>query len=243
MVSEIPDTVAPFMPCWESDPRCGRDFRAPVQGQPSGLLRLLLIGVAGAALAGCGGPSAPEPAAGTLDPTDGVIAAESFTVPDQVAAGDQFDVTFEESVDRETVYDLYHDDPEVWTARYELFPPGSSGSAPSWVAAGEEVTIASVGLTGTGPDRLVIPQDADPGSDALCVREAVDPAARLNPTRPSLAQSVVANDRLRRTQSSVASDAPPSTTSVWPVIQAASSESRKAVGPAMSAGSPIRPIG
>ena len=46
-----------------------------------------------------------------------MIAAESFTVPDQVAAGDQFDVTFEESVDRETVYDLYHDDPEVWTAR------------------------------------------------------------------------------------------------------------------------------
>lgn len=141
-------------------------------------LRLLLIGVAGAALAGCGDRRSPEPAAWTLDPTDGVISAESFTVPDQVAAGDQFDVTFEESVDREMVYDLYHDDAEVWTSRYQLFPPGSSGSGssePSWVAAGEEVNIASVGLTGTGPDRLVIPQDADPGRYVLCVREAVDP--------------------------------------------------------------------
>lgn len=140
-------------------------------------LRLLLICVAWAALAGCGDRSAPEPAAWTLDPTDGLIAAEAFTVPDQVAAGDQFDVTFEESVDREMVYDLYHEDAEVWTARYQLFPPGSGSgsSAPSWVAAGEEVNIASVGSTGPGPDRLVIPQDADPGSYVLCVREAVDP--------------------------------------------------------------------
>jgi hypothetical protein len=54
-----------------------------------------------------------------------------------------------------------------WRAEYVLFT-GSQPAPGSWELISEEIEIPAMAAVGPGPDRLMIPEPADPGDYRIC---------------------------------------------------------------------------
>ena len=103
------------------------------------------------------------------------------------------------------------------------------------------------------PPQPAGPRDATASSSAATAPEPRRPRPGTPRTRTALTPRAGSHDPARRYSEPVADPsaalraapqaAPPSTTSVCPVIQAASDEARKATAAPMSSGSPSRPSG
>jgi hypothetical protein len=47
-----------------------------------------------------------------------------------------------------------------------------SGGEPLWFPSGEDVAVEAIGVAGRGPDHLLIPDVADPGTYRVCTANA-----------------------------------------------------------------------
>lgn len=113
-------------------------------------------------------------AAWTVNPDDPAVVSGVMQAPDKVVAGQEFQVTYSTSLERELSYALLTVEGNQWLARYVLFGPlskQSPGDLPTWAPAEEaaDIVLPSVARTGVGPDRLVAPSDAPAGSYMLCI--------------------------------------------------------------------------
>jgi hypothetical protein len=125
------------------------------------------------ALNACGSSETSQP--GPLDP--GAAARPDLVVaePSAVAAGGFLELTFPKETDRGLPWVLELQEDNTWHARY-LLSSDANGTAPSWVGADEPDKWAweDVGVSGPGPDAVLIPDVAAPGRYRLCTANAQD---------------------------------------------------------------------
>ncbi len=59
---------------------------------------------------------------------------------------------------------------DTWDFRYALSsaPHGDPDREPRWAPAGNEHIWPNLGIIGPGPDRVIIPPDAEPGQYRIC---------------------------------------------------------------------------
>jgi hypothetical protein len=118
-------------------------------------------------LIGCGGPEGtPHDASAIFRPADMVADRE------RAAPGDFIEIRFPQEMVRGLLYVLEEETGSSWAYRYALISDANGGQ-PSWQLP-EGVAVDDIGIGGTGPDRLVIPNDASPGSYRICTGNAVD---------------------------------------------------------------------
>jgi hypothetical protein len=92
--------------------------------------------------------------------------------PDEAAPGDELQATFPEGTERGIGYVLEEQVEDGWELRaYLTAAPGSDqGPAePSSSPVTEgEITWDAVAIVGEGPDRLVLPEEVEPGAHRVC---------------------------------------------------------------------------
>ena len=94
---------------------------------------------------------------------EGMIAT-----PSTVAAGELVEVTFRRSTDRGLAYVLERERDGSWEAAFQLISD-QRGGPPLWRPADDKFDVDLVGISGLGPDRVLIPPPAPSGSYRLCV--------------------------------------------------------------------------
>lgn len=88
--------------------------------------------------------------------------------PSTPTPGSVVEVTFAEDTMRGIAWNLDQRGGDRWTTRFWLVSDGNGGE-PDAVAAGTQGwAVNDVGVGGTGPDRVFIPEAAEPGSWRLC---------------------------------------------------------------------------
>lgn len=82
--------------------------------------------------------------------------------------GSVVEVTFTEDTMRGIAWNLDQRDGDGWTTRFWLVSDGNGGEPDAVPAGTEGYGVPDVGVGGTGPDRVLIPEAAEPGSWRLC---------------------------------------------------------------------------
>jgi hypothetical protein len=129
-----------------------------------------LVLVALLALTGCAGivpGGTPHDATAVFRPAAMVADRET------AAPGDIVEISFPDAMTRGILYVLESHAGSSWTYRYALVSDASGGE-PSWHHADEDVAVEDIGIGGIGPDRVVIPEPADPGEYRICTGNAVE---------------------------------------------------------------------
>lgn len=125
-------------------------------------------------LSACG-PGEPNPARGPLD-ADATVRPD-LVVPEssEVQAGQTLTLNFPRETERGTPWVLEQRDGDGWQARYLLISDGNN-TAPTWVGPAERDQWAweDVGVGGSGPDTVLIPDVAPPGKYRLCTANALN---------------------------------------------------------------------
>ncbi|WP_293696821.1 hypothetical protein [uncultured Agrococcus sp.] len=88
-----------------------------------------------------------------------------------VAAGDTLEVTFPEETGRGIAWSLEIREEGDWHLRYFMSANSDGiGGEPSWADAGDEDEHywIDIGISGSGPDLVPIPETAEPGEYRLC---------------------------------------------------------------------------
>lgn len=135
-------------------------------------------------LGGCADPSAPRDAhAGehapteSTSPTDAAVDGSMTVTPAAAEPGQRVAVRFQPEKMRGIAYSLSTSDQGGWRLAYYLTSDwgASAGHRPTWwrVEDAEGRGWEDVGITGPGPDRVVIPDDAPPGETLLCTANSV----------------------------------------------------------------------
>lgn len=88
--------------------------------------------------------------------------------PDAPTPGSVVEVTFTEDTMRGIAWNLDQRDGDGWTTRFWLVSDGNGGEPDAVPAGTEGYGVPDVGVGGTGPDRVLIPEAAEPGSWRLC---------------------------------------------------------------------------
>jgi hypothetical protein len=134
----------------------------------------ILVGMAVLPLAAClsGGPgTAPgDPADPNAQMRPDLIVAE----PKRVAAGAVLELTFPEETVRGVLFVLESQARGTWFHQFNLV---SDGPGPDWrldwsPAGDEEFAVPAIGVAGPGPDRVPIPDVAEPGTWRICTGNA-----------------------------------------------------------------------
>ncbi len=112
-------------------------------------------------------PVEPEPAP-SMRPDLLVLA------PDPVAPGDTVAMRFPEETGRGVAFQLDQQIGDEWSTRYWLTSDGNGGRPFSVPVYTEGYGVPDVGVGGPGPDRVVLPDDAAPGSYRICTANAGD---------------------------------------------------------------------
>lgn len=107
-------------------------------------------------------PSA-DPDAGTLD----------FTPPNP-QAGRTFAATFEPTNERGGYFILEQWSGSEWLPAAFLLESDVNGGSPTWASTDGELEILDSGVSGEGPDGLVMPDTIDAGVWRLCTANAPD---------------------------------------------------------------------
>ncbi len=82
--------------------------------------------------------------------------------------GSVVEVTFAEDTMRGIAWSLDQRDGDGWTTRFWLVSDANGGEPEAVPAGTEGWGVPDVGVGGTGPDRVLIPEAAEPGSWRLC---------------------------------------------------------------------------
>lgn len=101
----------------------------------------------------------------TVSPGEQPVAPEMVARPSIVTAGQEFDLLFPQGATRGLGFGLTGDD----GSSYGL-AAAFDDMAPRWVV-GDSIGVKEIGITGAGPDSLVVPPTAAPGRYRLCARE------------------------------------------------------------------------
>lgn len=116
-----------------------------------------------------------------LDPGQGPLDADAVVRPDlvvaqppEVRAGAPLTLTFPLETERGIAWVLEERDGDTWHARYLLNSDGNN-AAPTWVGPDkrDEWAWEDVGVSGPGPDEVLVPDVAAPGRYRLCTANAV----------------------------------------------------------------------
>ena len=131
----------------------------------------LLVGVTLLALVGCESlvpTGTPHDATAVFRPASMVADRET------AAPGDIVELTFPDEMTRGVWFVLEQEAGGRWIYRYDLTSDGPGEGWPiEWRVAGEEgFAVEDIGVGGPGPDRVVIPDTAEPGSWRICTGNA-----------------------------------------------------------------------
>jgi hypothetical protein len=123
----------------------------------------------GSTLAACGSVipvGTPHDAAAVFRPASMVADRE------MAAPGEVVELRFPDQMVRGIMFVLEQEVGSTWVYRYLLLSD-ANGGVPQWFGADrEDVAVEDVGMGGPGPDRVVIPDVAEPGSWRLCTGNA-----------------------------------------------------------------------
>lgn len=143
------------------------------RGRLSGMRLTLLASVV--LLAGCttvvptGTPDDP-PAGTPHDATAAFRPASIVADRDTAAPGEIVELTFPDEMVRGVMFVLEEQMGASWVYRYILL---AGSDHPTWHRPGDErVAWPDIGITGVGPDRVVIPDEAPPGTYRICTGNA-----------------------------------------------------------------------
>jgi hypothetical protein len=130
----------------------------------------LVAALAAACDAGVPSPSAPT---GPADPNAEFRPDLIVADPTTVAPGDLVSLTFPEETVRGVLFVLEERVGETWIHRFNL---SSDGPGPEWTAEwfplDGDVAFPDIGVLGPGPDRVPIPDTAEPGAWRICTGNA-----------------------------------------------------------------------
>jgi hypothetical protein len=114
-------------------------------------------------------------AAGTPHDATAVFRPASMVADREAAApGDIVELSFPDEMTRGVWFVLEREVGSSWDYRYDLT---SDGPGPDWpmdwqVAGGEAFAVEDIGVGGGGPDRVILPETAEPGTWRICTGNA-----------------------------------------------------------------------
>lgn len=93
---------------------------------------------------------------------------------ERVEPGGVVALTFPENTDRGVLFVLERQTGDSWAHRYDLLSDGPGEEwQRSWNAVGASpMAVAAIGVGGPGPDRVPIPETAEPGDYRICTGNA-----------------------------------------------------------------------
>ena len=126
------------------------------------------------AIGGCSTVLAPSPPGAPHDPDAQMRPDLIVAEPAQVRPGDVLALTFPEETMRGVHYVLESRARGTWFHMFDLVAAGEGMLDPeSWSPAGTEgFAIEDIGVVGPGPDRVRIPEVAEPGMWRVCTGNA-----------------------------------------------------------------------
>jgi hypothetical protein len=130
-----------------------------------------------AATAGVGlsvGCNAFVPAGTPHDATAVIRPASMVVVPEIAEGGEQVALQFPDEMTRGVWFVLEQEAGDSWVYRYDLTSDGPGPGWPvGWFPAGGLDAVEDIGVGGRGPDHVVIPDTAPPGSWRICTANAL----------------------------------------------------------------------
>ncbi len=135
-----------------------------------GLGLVLAILLAGCSLLHPSGAAEPAEPAAAMRP-DLIVADPGVAAPGAVVA-----LTFPEETTRGILFVLERETGAGWELQYYLTSDGpGAGWERTWQSAGADgIAVEDIGVGGPGPDRVLIPEVAEPGSYRICTGNAGD---------------------------------------------------------------------
>ena len=124
-------------------------------------------------LVACGAAPTPEP--WPVDP-EAPMRPDAMVVEPPVAdAGAVVAVSYPNGWERGILYAIDRELGDGWERRY-LLVSDASGGQPTWFAAGddENAVVEAIGIAGSGPDRVQLPDELEPGAYRICTANAAD---------------------------------------------------------------------
>ncbi|HEY8170673.1 MAG TPA: hypothetical protein VIH24_06195 [Candidatus Limnocylindria bacterium] len=139
------------------------------------MTRRVMLAVLGLLVAGCR-MFEPQPANLPADP-DAEMRPDLIVVdPVGAAPGEVVALTFPQETTRGILFVLEREVGDGWQLQYYLTSDGpGAGWERTWQAAGADgMAVEDIGVGGPGPDRVLIPDVAEPGSYRICTGNAGD---------------------------------------------------------------------
>jgi hypothetical protein len=117
-----------------------------------------------------GGGLAGEPANPAVEMRPDLIAIDPVTV----ASGDVVGLAFPEETSRGVLFVLDQRVDDAWVSRFYLTSdgPGQGWQRQWWPVNAEGMAVPDIGVAGPGPDRVLIPDVAEPGDYRICTGNA-----------------------------------------------------------------------
>lgn len=139
-------------------------------GAPAAVAPVLALALSACAAADLLPPGTPH------DPTAVVRPASMAADRETASPGDIVGLRFPDAMTRGVWFVLEQEVAESWTYRYDLTSDGpGAGWEVGWHVAGEEgFAVEDIGVGGNGPDHVVIPDTAEPGTWRICTGNAVE---------------------------------------------------------------------
>ena len=126
-------------------------------------------------LAACATPDASS-SVGLMWPVDPDAITDPAAMvvePDRAAGGEVISVSFPDEPDRGILYALDAQIDGEWTRMF-LLVSDANGGEPVWYRSDDSAAVVeAVGIAGPGPDHVVVPVVASPGTYRLCTANAV----------------------------------------------------------------------
>lgn len=121
-------------------------------------------------LAAC---SAATPSSQPSGAESGAVARPDSMVvePAEARPGQLVGISFPGGWDRGILFALEAQHGDGWDRRWMLISDASGGE-PLWFPPDAEVAIEAIGIAGNGPDHLLIPDIAEPGTYRVCTANA-----------------------------------------------------------------------
>ena len=138
------------------------------------MARRLSLALAALGLAACSTILAPTPPGAPHDPDAEMRPVLIVAEPVRVAPGDVLSLTFPEETMRGVHFVLETQARGTWFHTFDLVAVGEGMLEPEfWSVAGSDGNVVpDIGIVGPGPDRVRIPDVAEPGTWRICTGNA-----------------------------------------------------------------------